>query len=541
MLYLDGISLNKIKGELEGSLLNKSINKITQTSALAITLNFGKIPFIISCFPSLPLCYISNTKEENILEDSSNFSLNLKKYLLGASLISIKQIGFDRILVFTFSKVNELGEVKTFKLFFEIMGKHSNLILTDKENKIIDSIKRFSLEESNNRVLFPGTPYSKPNLEEKISPAEITEEKFLEEKENKTILKNIQGIGKFLENNLENFSDLKNILSDESSPKIFFNEYDEIVLATVLNISPRNFSSVKTFENSQEMINEYINSENLSNTFKLLKDKLLNCIKKEIKKSEKIILSINKDLEEKKDFDKFRELGDVLASSLYSVKKGMKEIELYNFYTDSMCKIELDPLLMPQQNLEKIYKKYNKLKKGYSFNQQRLIEITNNLKYFSGIEANIGNSDSKENLKFIEEELLSQGILKISQKKNKKPKKESKLQVKSFGEKVICDIPITYGRNNTENDLLTNRVANREDTWFHCKDIPGTHIIVNQSYNLTEEQIYEIAVFCGQMSKLPKGSKVTVDYTKVKYLNKPKGARPGFVTYNIFKTIIVTI
>lgn len=542
MLYLDGISLNKIKTELETSLKGKGVNKVVQTSSLAVSINFGKQRFILSCFPSLSLCYLSDTKEDNLLEENSSFALNLKKYIVGSTLISINQLGYDRILIFTFSKLNELGEVKIYNLYFEMMGKHSNLILTTKENKVLDSIKRFSIEENPSRVLFPGIDYSTPSLEKKLSPLNLNEEEFLKEKNEKSLLKNIEGLGKTLANSLTSFENLKNILKDKIAPKIFFNEHNEIILATVLNIEPREYNTVITYSSFQEVINFYLNNQNLSNTFKILKDKLTSCIKKEIKKSEKVIISIKKDLEEKKNFDRYRELGDILAASLYSLKKGTTEVELYDFYNDCMCTIPLDPLVTPQINLEKIYKKYNKLKKGMEYNQKRLIEISDNLKYFLGVESFINNSDSKENLKLIEEELSSQGYLKVPSKtKHKKNIKKQVIKTFNFGEITIDGILVRYGRNNLENDALTTKYSHREDMWFHCKDMPGTHAVVNANELLSEKSIYDIAVFCGQQSKLPKGTKLTVDYTQIKYLNKPKGAKPGFVTYKIFKSIVVTL
>lgn len=542
MLYLDGVSLNKIKLELENSLKGKSVNKIVQTSSLAVSINFGKQRFILSCFPSLSLCYLSDTKEDNLLEENNSFALNLKKYIVGSTLVSIDQLGYDRILIFTFSKLNELGEIKVYNLYFEMMGKYSNLILTTKENKVLDSIKRFSIEENPSRVLFPGIDYTGPSLEKKLSPLKLDEPEFIKEKNENTLIKNVEGLGKLLANSLTTFEKLKNILNDKIAPKIFFNEYDEIILATVLNLEPKEYKSVVKYNSFQELINFYLSSQNLSNTFKILKDKLLSCIKKEIKKSEKIIMSIKKDLEGKKNFDRYRELGDILAASLYTLKKGMSEVELYDFYNDCMCTIPLDPLVTPQINLEKIYKRYNKLKKGIEYNQKRLVEISDNLKYFLGVESFINNSTSKENLKLIEEELANQGYLKISSKM--KPKKNNKKQISktfSFGEIIIDGIVVKYGRNNLENDALATKYSHREDMWFHCKDIPSTHAIVNASEVLSEQSIYNIATFCAQQSKLPKGTKLTVDYTQIKYLNKPKGAKPGFVTYKIFKSILVTV
>lgn len=541
MLYLDGISFNKIKDELLISLKGKSVSKIVQTSTLAISMSFGKQTLIFSCFPSLPLCYLSNIKEDNNLENTSTFSLNLKKLITGSTLTSIKQDGYDRVLIFTFSKLNELSEIKSYSLYFEIMGKHSNLILVDKDNKVIDSIKRFSLEESSSRVLFPGAIYSPATAEKKISPILIDEDKFDLLKESNSLLSTVEGMGKFLANYLTDFKEFQRVLNSTITPKIFFNEHKEIILATVLDISPKEFITVENFSSFEEFINIYIGSENLSNTFKLLKDRLLLSIKKEKKKAEKILSSIKKDLLEKQNFDRFREEGDILASSLHTVKKGMDKVELYDFYNDSMCTIALDPLLSPKTNLEKLYKRYNKLKKGIEHNNKRFEEFSETLKYLTSIETFIENSDSKENLKMIEEELISQGYLKNSIKQQNRKIKKQQPKSLSFGEINIDGIDVIYGRNNLENDALISKYANREDLWFHCKDVPGTHVIVSHSISLTDEQIYSIALFCAKMSKLQPSTKVSVDYTKVKYLNKPKGARPGFVTYKIFESIIVKV
>lgn len=538
MLYLDGISLKKLGEELKNKLVGKSINKVVQTSPLVLNLNFGKEKLILSSLPSLPLCYISDIKEDNILEETTSFSLNLKKNLLGSSLIDIEQSGFDRILIFSFSKLNELGEVKKFKLIFEIMGRHSNIILTDFNLKILTSLKATSLESKNDRVIFVGANYTFP-IDNKISPLELTKEEFDKFYSENTLIKNVQGIGKSLLNSINSWEDFKSITISKASPKIFFNQYNEIILATFLDINIKEYAEVKYFDTIQEMINYYISLEKLSTTFKILKDKLLNTISKEKKKVEKTILSITKDIESKKDFDRYRELGDILASSLYSIKKGMDKVELYDFYNDKNCIIELDPLLTPNLNLEKIYKKYNKMKTGLEFGKKRLEEMEISLKYLIGLISFVENSEDKNNLKLIEEELISQNIIKSKVQNKKKAKKQNK--VITFGEGKIGDISFKYGRNNIENDTLTNRYAHREDIWFHCKDIPGAHLIVDHSYNLSEDDILNLAKFCASLSKQPIGTKLTVDYTKVKYLNKPKNSKPGFVTYRVFDTITVTI
>lgn len=166
MFYIDGISLNKIKDELKENLLGKKINKITKNTEVSLSIYFGKTELIFSCNPSFPICYIADSKE-SVLENTAGLAANMKKHLLNAMLTDIQQLRFDRILCFKFAKINELGEIKNYSICFEIMGKYSNFIFADENDKIIDLLKRFSLEENRLRALFPGLKYEQPIIEEK--------------------------------------------------------------------------------------------------------------------------------------------------------------------------------------------------------------------------------------------------------------------------------------------------------------------------------------------------------------------------------------
>lgn len=537
MFYVDGISLNKITEEFKEQLTGKKVSKIIQTSSLAISINFGKLNLVLSCSPNLSIGYLSDKKEDNFMEETTNFSLTLKKCLVGSLLMHVEQTGYDRIIVFTFSKLNELGELKVNKLYVEFMGKHSNLILTDSQNKIVELLKRFSIEENALRFLFPGAEYIHPVLEKKKNPNELTKTEFETYKSENSLLQNVEGIGKTLSSNLSSYEKFKEILNSKITPKIF-TKNNEPILATVLDIQPNSFDSEMTFPTYSEMVNYYLEIKNLSNSFKLLNDKLNNTINREIKKIEKTIKNLTIEIEDRKDFDRYREIGDILAASLYLIKKGMNSIELYDFYKDEMCKIDLDPLLTPERNLEKIYKKYNKLKKGLEFSKKRLEEFNEALKYFNGVKLFITKSSNVNNLKLIEEELQSQGYFKESKKISKKKKVVKEL---SYETTNIDGYTVLYGRNNLENDNLTMKIAEREDYWFHAKDIPGSHLILKSSVLPEESTILKIAELAAKMSKATPGDKVTIDYTKKKYLNKPKGAKPGFVTYSNSNSIIALV
>ncbi|NME36601.1 MULTISPECIES: NFACT family protein [Fusobacterium] len=535
MFYLDGISLSKIKIELEENLTSKKIGKIFQNSSLSLTLHFGKKALFFSCNPSLPICYINEDKEENFLEENSSFLLLIRKYLINSALIKIEQLGFDRILKFSFSKINELGEIQNNFLYFEIMGKYSNVILTDKDNKIISVLKKKSLEENSLRTLFNGEVYTQPIVTKKINPLYITEKEFEKYLEENNIVENIEGIGKLLKNQINSFEDLTKFLKDNISPKIYFKN-DTPILATVLNIIPKDFDKEIPFSTYVEMINNYIKLKSLSNSFTLLKNRLFSVLDKEEKKSLKILKNIKKDIEIMKEHEKYKNLGDILASVLYSIKKGDTKVKAYDFYNNCEITIDIDPLLSPQSNLSKIYKKSSKMKRGLEISKERLVEFSNKLTYIDSVRTFIEKSKNIEELKNIEKELIEEKY--IIEKNNKKNKKKT-IEV-PYGTINLDNKILYFGRNNKENDYLTFKFARKDDMWFHIKDMPGSHFIVKKEDFVNDEEfIKKVAEYSAYYSKANSGEKVVVDYTEKKNLNKPKGAPLGFVTYNIWDSITV--
>jgi len=537
MLYLDGISLSKIVPELEEEILNKKVGKIFQNSALSLSLHFGKKKLNFSCSPSFPICYIIDKKEERIIEENSNFLMILRKYIVNSSLKKIEQLGYDRILKFTFLKVNALGENEKNYLYFEIMGKRSNIILTDENEEIIGLLKRFAIEENALRFLFKGAKYAQPIVSQKENPESINREKFNKYLIENTLLQNIDGIGKKTVEILKSYEDLENILKAPIRSRIYFKDSTPL-LGTVLEIQPKEYDEIKDYETFNEMVTEYVNSKLLASSLVVLKNRLLSKVEKEIKKSKKVIKNIEKDMIIMANYKDYKILGDIFASVIYSVKKGDKSVKAYDFYNEKEIEMEIDPLLSPQSNLNKIYKKYSKLKKGLEISSERIIEYKNKKSYLESVLFFINTSETTEQLKNIETELTDEKI--ITSKVKRKIKKQKKVKEPTYGTVELGDKIICFGRNNKENDYLTFKFANKNDIWFHIKDIPGSHIIVRkEDFEDSEEFVVKIAQIAAHYSKASVGEKVTVDYTEKKNLNKPKGAPLGFVTYNVFKAIIV--
>lgn len=533
MLYIDGISLSKIKEELKKSLEGKRINRIFKNNEYTISIHFGKIELLLSCIPSLPICYITKSKEQPILDIASSIISNLRKNLMNAMLTDIEQLGFDRILVFHFSRINELGEIKKYKIYFECIGKLSNVIFTDEENKILDTLKKFHISENFDRTLFLGETYTRPKFDKKILPVDVNEKDFNKILENNSLLSSeIEGVGKFL-NNIKSFNEFKNILNSDVKAKIYFRD-KKIKLATVLDLDFKDCDEVKEFSSYDEMINFYIDYEHTTTSFMLLKNRLESLLEKKLKKLNKTLSLIKKDIEDSKTMDSIKEEGDILASVLYSVKKGMNSIKAYDFYNSKEIEIELDPLITPNENLDRIYKKYNKVKRGLINAIRREKEIKDEITYVESTLLFIDNSPDVASLREIEEELVKLNYVKnLHNKKKTKLKKEVKYGVIE-GE----DYLILYGRNNLENDNLTFKVSAKDDYWFHVKDIPSSHIILKTS-RLTDELIIKSAQVSAYFSKANLREKVTVDYTLRKNVSKPNGSKPGFVIYVNQKSVVV--
>ena len=370
----------------------------------------------------------------------------------------------------------------------------------------------------------------------KISPDRIpylVENEFNRFLENKIPLSNeIEGVGKFL-NNIKSFDEFKNILNSDVKAKIYFKD-KKIKLATVLDLDFKDYDEVKEFSSYDEMINFYIDYEHTTTSYMLLKNRLESFLEKKLKKLNKILSLIKKDIEDSETMESIKEKGDILASVLYNVKKGMNSIKAYDFYNNEEIEIELDSLISPKENLDRIYKKYNKVKRGLTNAIRRDKEIREEISYIESTLLFIESSTDVSSLREIEEELIKLNYIKsLHNKKKTKLKKEVKYGVIE-GE----DYLILYGRNNLENDNLTFKISEKNDYWFHVKDIPSSHIILKAT-KLTDELIVKAAQVSAYYSKANLGEKVTVDYTLRKNVSKPNGAKPGFVIYVSQKSVVV--
>lgn len=537
MLYIDGILMKHLKDELNNVLSGRKIGKIYQYDNFSVAFMFGKINLSISINPEMPIVYISEIKEEGT-KIPLNFSLILRKFLSNGILTSVEQMECDRILVFNFSVTDEIGSKNFYKLIVETMGKHSNLFLTDSEFKIIDLLKRFSIEENRLRILMPGVFYKPPIIERKENPFNISKEFYNKEILSiKDINSKIEGFGTFsAKEAFGSFESYTNFISKKTKPSLYI-ENEKIKFASFIefkefeNLEKINFTTVN------ELISYYLEKIFTSRSFNILKKKLEKIVCDEIKKIKNSMKFNFKDMEKYSEYEKYKNIGDILAANLYSLKLGMKEVSLFDFYSNKDIIITLNPEKSPSDNMKLYYDKFSKFKRGYNFNMEREIKLEEDLNYFNSVLTFINSSSLIEELKGIESELIE--LKYIKKPIEKKNKKSDFFSVQEF---IISDkVKIVAGKNNRANDYITMKLADRNDIWFHVKDMPGSHVLIKSELNEEPDSslLIRAAEIAAYFSAAKDNSGVTVDYTYRKYVKKPSGGKPGFVTYTNQKSLFV--
>ncbi|MCP1222838.1 NFACT family protein [Sebaldella sp. S0638] len=527
MIYIDGIGMKFLVNEIKNEILNYRVSKIYQYDKSSLSLFFGRqnLTFIIN--NKNTIFYLKDTKDDNT-DFQSKFLLNLKKTLLNSKLINITQSGFDRIIYFQFEKLNQFGNLEKFDLIFEIMGKHSNLFLTEK-NKIISSIFTASLDEGN-RVIFPGSMYTPPFEKTKLSPMQLTSDDF-PFTSGDDFLAAVEGSGKIFANEVYNnynkFSEyLKNYL-----PVIYKQEKGRTLTYNVFS----EFSAFEydTYSTINESLNIYLNVSFKSSFFNSKKNNIIKFIDTHLVKNRKIIQNIKKDLDKNSNYQKYRNIGDILAANMHLLRHDIKEIALFDFYNEKEITIKLDPSLSPNENLNFYYNKYNKAKRTIENLNERLPKIEEEVDYLEEIKVFVNNETDIIGLEELENEL------NIKQKRKIKLNKKIKREILSY---QFEDFTILVGRNSRENEEISFTKGNSNDIWLHIKDLPGSHVLIlRENREVPDSVLLYAANLAGLYSKSGIGDKVTIDYCEKRFVKKIKKSKPGNVTYINYKSTDVVI
>ena len=538
-MAFDGFFVRKLVEEFNKSILYSRINKINNLSndEFIFSIRKGKnLKLYVSANSSASRIQLTNNSYENP-QTPSNFCSVLRKYLMGGIIEEINQINNDRIIKFKIKNFDELGYEKYYFLITELMGKHSNIILTNSENIIIESLKNsYSLEFS--RSTISNMEYVLPPTVKKYNPFNFSEYSDLkcDNNDKKFLIKNFYGVSSVLnnyflnkeENVLESFKEFCSNFSSYNEPTLLKNgNKNDFYYFDIIS----NKDNIK-FDSLSRLLDFYYMDIQKESSNKNTEKELFNFIKNKLSRLNKKLKILNKELLEAKEKDDYKLKGQLLISNIYLFKNNIPEVvTLQNFYSENLedISIELDPNISIEKNSEKYFELYKKNKRTIE-NLYEQIDITKkDISYFETLSFQIENA-GKTDLLEIKEELINSGYLKKDKNKKNTKKKNNYLIIKYNG------IDIYVGKNNIQNDTITNKLARRDYLWFHAKDIPGSHVVIFDN-NPDKETKRVASMLAGYFSKFKNENYVSVDSTLIKNVKKISGAKPGMVTYTDQKTV----
>lgn len=555
-MSFDGVFTHAMVNELRERLLSGRISKIHQPYENEIVLvirSRGKNHrLLLSAHPSYARVQITQIDYQNP-DNPPNFVMMLRKYLDGAILENIEQIENDRVIHFHFAKRNELGDLQNIILIVELMGRHSTIVLVNQETgKILDAIKHIGSSQNTYRSLLPGVEYIAPPKQEVLNPFSSDKEKIFQrlsqtELEPKAIQHQFQGIG------FDTAQELTKRLLERPNEKMvvweeFFSSIINHPIPTFYEMTNKDFftpivyqvfseqaSAETTYPTLSQLLDSYYHEKAEKDRAKQQGGELIRKIENELKRNKNKLKKREQTLKESENAENYRRDGELLTTFLTQVPRGAKEVVLPNYYEeDRPIKIALDPALTPNQNAQKYFHRYQKLKNAVKLIGEQIQEAKDEIQYLESVLSQLEIAGPMD-IEAIKEELTAEGYLKKKTQKKQKKKKPSQPDQYFSSDGTL----ILVGKNNLQNDQLTMKTAKKTDYWLHAKNIPGSHVII-KSDQPSDETITEAAELAAYFSKYRYSAQVPVDLVQVKHIRKPNGAKPGYVIYENQKTVIVT-
>lgn len=538
-MSFDGFFLHHLTKELQEELLYGRIQKVNQPFerelVLTIRNNRKNYKLLLSAHPVFGRVQITTADFQNP-QTPNTFTMIIRKYLQGAIIESITQIENDRILEIAFSNKNEIGDNIKVTLMVEIMGKHSNIILIDKaESKIIESIKHIGFSQNSYRTILPGSTYLAPPKTEAKNPFTVSDEKLFELLQTedlapRNLQKLFQGLGRDTAENLaaqlsnNKLKQFRTFFARPCQP----NMTDKSFAAVLFDKSDKQFDSLS------ELLDVFYQDKAERDRVNQQSSDLIHRVQTELDKNIKKLGKQEKELLATENAEEFRQKGELLTTYLTLVPNNQDQVELDNYYTNEKIVIALDKSLTPSQNAQRYFKKYQKLKEAVKHLTGLIQETKDTITYLESVETAL-NHASISDIEDIREELVETGFVKRRTRDKRHKRKKPEQYLASDGKTIIM-----VGRNNLQNDELTFKMAKKGELWFHAKDIPGSHVLIKNNLNPSDEVKTDAAELAAYYSKARLSNLVQVDMIEAKKLNKPTGGKPGFVTYTGQKTLRVT-
>lgn len=546
-MALDGIFLYHLKNEISDFAVDSRVDKIHQPSRDEIVLTLrsreGNRRLLISCNADSARIHFTDYPPENPPKPPM-FCLLLRKRLTGAWITSIEQEDLERVLKIHFSGTDELGDKTNYSLIVEIMGRYSNIIFVDADNKIIDAVKRIDENKSHVRTVLPGMIYTAPPKQDKLNifTCDVNTVKEKIRNSNKGLYKaamdTLKGVSPIICREIENGLTVDEFKHNAQNP----------LPTAVIVETPKDFAfmDIKQY-GSLAVIRHYESFSALLDFFYYERVRLMrikarsaDLFKKVTTLQERAVRKAAarvKELEDCRDKDTFRLFGDLINANQYRLEKGAPFYDLENYYDDNKpVRIPADVMLTPAQNAQKYYKEYRKKQVAENKLSAFIADANAEAKYFESVLDALSRAETDSEITEIKSELSQQGYIKSSGDKKKTQK-----ALKPMRFKTRDGFTVLVGRNNLMNDKLTLKTAKNYDTWFHVQDTAGSHVICETSgKEITDGAIHDCAVIAAYYSKARESSNVAVDYTLVKNIKKPNGAKPGYVIYDPYKTEFAT-
>ncbi|EMF0171003.1 fibronectin-binding protein EfbA [Enterococcus hirae] len=555
-MSFDGVFTHAMINELRETLLSGRISKIHQpyeNEVVLVIRSRGKNQrLLLSAHPSYARIQITQIDYQNP-DTPPNFVMMLRKHLDGAILESIEQIENDRVIHFHFTKRDELGDLQNIILIVELMGRHSTIILVNKESgKILDAIKHIGSSQNTYRSLLPGVDYIAPPEQNQLNPFSQEKEKVFHRLSQmdltpKGIQQQFQGIG------FDTAQELVARLTERPNEKMlvwqeFFTAIDTQLSPSLYEVAEKEYFTpinYRFFDSNTQQKKMYPTLSSLLDAFyqeKAEKDRakqqggeLIRKIENELKRNRNKLKKREQTLKDSENAEDYRRDGELLTTFMAQVPRGANEVTLPNYYEeDRPITIKLDPALTPNQNAQKYFHRYQKLKNAVKLIGKQIEEAKNEIDYLESVLSQLEIAGPMD-IEVIKEELTAEGYLKKKSSKKQKRKKPSQPDQYLSTDGTL----ILVGKNNLQNDQLSLKTAKKTDYWLHAKNIPGSHVII-KSDQPSDETITEAAELAAYFSKYRHSAQVPVDLVQVKHLRKPNGAKPGYVIYENQKTIIVT-
>ena len=569
-MAFDGIVVAAMVKELNDSIINGRISKIAQPEPDELILTIkgesrSQYRLLMSASASLPLIYFTGTNKPAPLT-APNFCMLLRKHIGGGKITKIWQPGLERIIHFEIEHLNEMGDLCHKILTIELMGKHSNIIFCNEENKIIDSIKHISSQVSSVREVLPGRTYFIPETMSKKDPLSVTTEEFIQAVSQKpmplakAVYTSFTGISPLIAEELCHLSSLESARSANSfddneylhlarrfalmmesvkegnfKPNIIFDDRTPVDFS-VLPLTQYADMEEQDYETVSAMLEAYYAAKNVVTRIRQKSSDLRRVVQTALERNQKKYDIQSKQLKDTEKREKFRIYGELLNVYGYSLEEGARSLTAQNYYDNTEITIPLDPTKTVQENAQHYFEKYNKLKRTYDATIELLEATREEIRHLESISTSLDIALSEADLVQIREELCEYGYIKSHHTGQKKAKITSKPlhYLSSDGYHIYV------GKNNYQNEYLTFKVATGNDWWFHAKGAPGSHVIVKaNNEDLPDRTFEEAGRLAAYYSKNRNSPKVEIDYIQKKNVKKVAGAKPGFVIYHTNYSMLI--